>query len=107
MARIEGLWKGAVKVENEHVRLGGPQRRSGLRLRNRSAIPFRLHVKKCPAWLYCSDVEIAPLSTGFLALQTTDAAPEGAHPVEIEAEITNLHTAPDAVLQAKLHADMK
>ncbi|MCL4853606.1 MAG: hypothetical protein KJZ78_19805 [Bryobacteraceae bacterium] len=99
---LEGLWEGAVEVENEQVRLVGSPGRNGLRLRNHSAIPFRLHVKKCPEWLYCSDLEIAPLSTGFLALQTTDSAPEGAHHVEIEAEITNLHTASAAVLQVKL-----
>jgi hypothetical protein len=91
---LEGLWKRAIAIETPRLTLIPPQRAGGLQFRNNSAIPFQLRITKCPEWMYCSETEIGPLQTGFVAIKATEIAPRGRYHVELGAEITNLHAGP-------------
>jgi hypothetical protein len=98
---LAGLWQGAARVENPEVRLK-PGARLALRLRNRSAIPFRIRVTGVPSWLRIGDAEIRPEGVVGVALSVSKNAPPGTHEVELDTEVGNLHITPERNLSVKL-----
>ncbi len=98
------LWEGAIKVEGNERTLkpGGPP--VGVRLRNESAFPFRLHIGKGPGWLLGAQGDV--LLPGQRAIDGPLAAaadaPAGRQHVEIEMEIRNFHVAPGRNLTVRL-----
>lgn len=98
------LWEGAVKLEGNERTLkpGGPP--AGMRLRNESAFPFRLHIGKGPDWLLGVQGDV--LLPGQRAIDGPLAAaldaPAGRQQVQIEMEIRNFHVAPGRNLTVRL-----
>lgn len=101
---LKMLWEGAVKVEGKEPTLkpGGPT--VGVRLRNDSAIPFRLRIGKGPDWLLGlhGDVLLPGQSAIAGGLRAAENAPAGRQQIEIELEITNFHVAPGKNLTVRL-----
>lgn len=99
---LNGLWRGSLQPENPELKFGPGVRQAALRIRNRSAIPFRVHLTQAPAWLRIAPVEIRPDSIAPLRLEISRNAPAGLHALELEFEVTNFHTAPQSNLAARL-----
>lgn len=101
---LKMLWEAAVKVEGKErdLKPGGPP--VGVRLRNDSAIPFRLHIGKGPDWLLGvqGDVLLPGQKAIEGPLSAAANAPAGRQRVEIEMEIKNLHVAPGRNLTVRL-----
>ncbi|MCE5306969.1 MAG: hypothetical protein LLG20_04960 [Acidobacteriales bacterium] len=92
-ALVTGLWRASVKpTASEITATAG--RRAGLQLRNSSAIPFEMKVLKQPEWMRVRAREVAPQRITGVFVDILKDAPKGTHEVELELEITNLHTAP-------------
>jgi len=88
---LRGLWQGA--VTNEIAELRRSPAALMLRLRNTSAIPFKVRLKAAPPWFrFFVALELKPEATTVLLPQIAADAPAG--PFEIQLEITNLHTGP-------------
>ncbi len=91
---VKGLWDVSVKLAPTAINATAG-RRTGLQLRNWSAIPFRVKVLKQPAWMSVRAGEVLPRCiTGVVAGISKDA-PKGTHEVKLELEIANLHVGPD------------
>jgi hypothetical protein len=99
---LRPLWQGAVKMEPARLVLSLPARRSGIRIENSSAIPFRVKVKSAPAWLSFSAGEVPAQRIVFAGVNAAKDAPVGEHQVEVMLEITNLHVAPGKNLTVSL-----
>ena len=90
---LRGLWHGA--VEAQPARLDArPGQAVLLRLRNTSAIPFRLRALRSPAWLEVEPATAQAEATSLLRLRVGRDAPAGVHEVVLEMEVANLSTAP-------------
>jgi len=92
---LRGLWNGAIVVETPTI-----VRRPGvapvLRVRNTSAIPMRVIVRGAPEWLLLADpFRLDPQGGTFVRPAVTSAAPAGAHRIELQLEVLNLHIGPD------------
>jgi hypothetical protein len=92
---LRGLWEGAIVVETPAV-----VRKPGLspivRLRNTSAIPMRITVQRAPDWFILTPpIQLDAQATTLLRPGVTGDAPVGEHRIELQLEITNLHTGPD------------
>jgi 3',5'-nucleoside bisphosphate phosphatase len=90
---LAALWSGAVKPQPAEI-AGTPGSGIALRLQNGSAIPFQLRYRSGPTWLKSPGATLAPESTAGLALMVAKNAPAGKQQVELEFEVTNLHTGP-------------
>ncbi|MGC8795161.1 MAG: Sb-PDE family phosphodiesterase, partial [Bryobacteraceae bacterium] len=96
-----GLFQGAVKVESPELR-ARPGATLALRLRNDSALPFRLQVRG-GGWLRpIRTVDLRGQTAGGLPVAVAKEAPEGSHNLEVQLEITNCYTAPGQHLMVRL-----
>lgn len=100
---LKALWEGAVKLENPEIRRRPGQTSAALLLRNTSAIAFRVRVREAPPWLRISGGEVRPESvTGLVATFAKGAPSAGPEAIQVQLEITNLHTGPSRNLTAPL-----
>jgi 3',5'-nucleoside bisphosphate phosphatase len=98
---LRGLWQGAVTNETPVV-TRRPGASPAVRLRNTSAIPMDVRVRRAPDWfLLPGPVRIAAGATTLLrpAVRT---APPGNHSIDLELEVTNLHVGPGRELVVTL-----
>ena len=87
---LRGIWNGAIVVE-----ASTPERNPILRVRNTSAIPMRLAVRRAPEWLaFAGPLTLEAERVTVLRPSFDAAAPAGEHRVEIELEVSNLHVGP-------------
>ena len=93
-ALLQGLWSGAVHLENPSAALSPQQRSLALRFQNRSALSFQLKPAGLPEWLRVSEAEIKPESSVGLGLTIGKGAPAGGHAFSLTFEVTNFHIAP-------------
>lgn len=93
-ALVKGLWEVSIKAESTAI-TAAAGRRTGLQLRNSSAIPYRMKVLKQPGWMRVRTGEIAPQRITGVFIDISKDAPKGAQQVVLELEIANLHTAPE------------
>jgi 3',5'-nucleoside bisphosphate phosphatase len=95
---LRGIWNGAIVLETPTLGRNGI-----LRVRNTSAIPMRIAVRRAPEWFTLAgamslDAEgITVLRPGLDA-----AAPAGEQRIEIELEVSNLHVGPERNLTVTL-----
>jgi 3',5'-nucleoside bisphosphate phosphatase len=90
---LRGLWSSAIVVETPAL-----VRKSGaapvLKVRNTSAIPMRVAVRKAPPWL----VLVPPIQFEAETLTIVNpgfmSPPPGEHRIELQLEVLNLHVAP-------------
>ncbi len=99
---LQGLWSASVTVLNPRLNLGLKARYTTLHFHNRSAVPYRIVLRRQPSWLRISSAELRPERITAVQLSITDKAPVGEHAIEAELEITNLHVAPDRNLFVKI-----
>jgi hypothetical protein len=93
---LSGLWKGAITVQNPELAMSVDKRRTAsLRLANQSAIGFNFEVLQTPVWLTVRDGTIDAEGIATIRIAIEKNTPAGTHNVDLELEITNLHTAPD------------
>ncbi len=99
---LRGLFQAAVKAESSEVR-GRPGATVSLRLRNDSALPFRLEVRQDSGWLRgVRPVELRGQNAAALPLSIGRDAPAGNHSVDLLIEATNCYTAPGRRLAVRL-----
>lgn len=91
---LQGLWSGSVTVLNPGLSLGLKARTATLHFQNRSAIPYRIVLRRPPSWLRIASAELSPQKVTAVSLSITEKAPLGEHALEAELEITNLHVEP-------------
>jgi len=103
---LRGLWEGAVRISPRRLSFTGEVRRSGIRIANSSAIPFRIKVKTTPAWLFVSSGEIPGRREVFSPVSVAKDAPRGEHKVEIALEVVNMHLGPGQVLNVTVPLDV-
>jgi hypothetical protein len=97
---LRGLWEGAVKVDSPTI-VRKPGVSPALRLRNTSALPFRMVVRRAPEWLVFPPTLQLDAERSILVRPSVAAgAPEGEHRVDLEVEVLNLHAAPGRNLTA-------
>lgn len=106
-AILAALWAGSIEPQGARVSLSGSGRSAALTIVNRSAIPFHTRVVGCPGWLYCGGAGIEPRRAGLLAVSPAKNPPAGVHRVELELEVTNLHTGPDSNLRVRLPVEVE
>ncbi len=99
---LQALWQGAVTMDPLRFAFSAEERSFGLRMRNSSAIPFRVRVKDSPGWLEFGAGEIPPERIVFSPLRIGKEAPAGHHRIDLELEVTNLHVAPGRNLVVRL-----
>ncbi len=101
---LGGLWKAAVKVENPQLDLRAGGSDTALRLRNESALPFRVRVARRPAWLrgISGGFELRGQSMRGLSVAVAKNAPSGSQAAELEFEILNFHVAPGKNLTVRV-----
>jgi len=100
--QLQALWQGAVRVQNSQLTSRPSQRGLVVRLRNTSAIPFRIQVRQSPPWVRASGGELRAESILGIPLNIAKDAPAGLNRVSLELEITNVHTGPDRNLVVRL-----
>ena len=98
---LQGLWQGAVQIENPDLK-GRPGTPLTIRVRNTSAIPFRLIVRRAPSWLRMEGGFIAAEGESSLFPYLAPDAPTGVEHAEMELEILNFHTRPGRNLMVRL-----
>lgn len=99
---LRGLFQAAVKVESPELR-GRAGATVSLRLRNDSALPFRLEVRQDSGWLRgVRPVEVRGQSIAALPLSIVKEASAGNHAVDLLVEAVNCHTAPGRRLAVRL-----
>jgi hypothetical protein len=91
---LKGLWEGAAKALEAGISVDGVRRTTGLKFHNQSAIPFKVRASKAPPWLGVRDAELPEGKVAAIIMNVARSAPVGRNQVEIELEITNLHTGP-------------
>jgi hypothetical protein len=99
---LEGLWKNAVRISATEINVAAARRTVRLELQNASAIPFKLTVRKAPAWLTLRIPEVAPEKIAGASVTIAKDAPSGKTQAAVELEITNLHTGPGQNLVVSL-----
>jgi hypothetical protein len=97
-----GLWEGAVKTDRPQLECSPAKRSTGLQFLDSSAIPFRFRVRQAPAWLRIGNAEIPGQHLSYVGGYITKNAPSGRHGLNVELEITNLHTGPGRNLIVRL-----
>jgi hypothetical protein len=98
---LAGLWKAAVEVAPTRVEAGAG-RQVALRLRNASAIPFRLRLGRVPPWILMDAVTATAEATSLLRLRLAADAPAGAQEVPLELDVQNLHVGPGRTLTVRV-----
>lgn len=100
---LRGLWEGAIEVAPARLEARAGQA-ALLRLRNRSAIPFRLRLVGSPAWLRAEPAtsEAEAEATSLFGVRVARDAPAGTHDVVLELEASNLNIAPGRKLVVSL-----
>jgi hypothetical protein len=99
---LRGLWQGSVVLEHS-ILVRRPGVSPALRLRNASAIPFRLAVRGAPEWLvFPETVQLDAERSIIVRPSVAAGAPEGDHRVNLQVEVLNLHTAPGRNLTAAI-----
>jgi hypothetical protein len=98
---LRGLWNGAIEVAPPRIDARRGQA-ALLRLRNTSAIPFRLRARRAPAWLQVDPVTAPAETTSLLRLRVARDAAIGAHEAVLELEVENLSTGPGRKLMVSL-----
>ncbi len=99
---VRGLWERSAEPMSTEFQFTREVRRVALQIRNRSAIPFRMDVKKTAPWLAVSSEEIPADGIAVVSLYAQKDAPMGSHRVDVQLEITNLHVAPGRNLSVQL-----
>jgi len=93
---LKGLYQGAVKVETPELKLRARGTGAALRIRNDSALPFKMRIRQAPQWL--RGIEGAAQLRGqrilAVSLSVAKGTPPGSKQVDIELEITNFHIGP-------------
>jgi hypothetical protein len=103
---LRGLWTGAVSLAPGHLDAHRGQA-AAVRLRNSSALRFRLRTLAAPAWLQIQPVTAEPLSTSLLRLRVARDAPMAAHEVTLELEVSNFNPAPGRKLVVRLAVPLR
>ncbi len=99
---LQGLFQAAVKAESSELR-ARPGATVSLRLRNDSALPFRVVVRQEKGWLRgVRPVELRGQTTAALPVSIAKEAPGGNHSTDLLLEVTNCHTAPGRNLQVRV-----
>jgi 3',5'-nucleoside bisphosphate phosphatase len=91
---LRGIWSGAVTLDTPDLvrRPGVPPY---LRVRNTSAIPMTVSLRRGPEWLLLAGpVTLEAERVTFVRPTVLASAPPGEHRVELELEVRNLHTGP-------------
>ena len=96
---LRGLWHGALSAASATVK-GRAGASAVVRLRNDSAIPFRLRVQG-PSWLQADPVTAHALATTVVRMALARDAPAGAQ-ASLQAVIENLHVGPGRSLTVAL-----
>jgi hypothetical protein len=91
---LNGLFRNSINAENPTLTFASGSRGATLRIRNQSAIPYRLRVVKTAAWLAVAAGEIPAESIAAFPLGLLPEAPAGRNDVDLEFEVTNLHVGP-------------
>lgn len=99
---LRELWSGSVTALNPQLNLGLKARSTTLHFQNRSAIPYRIVLRRPPSWLRISSAELRPERITAVQLSITEKAPVGEHKLEAELEVTNLHVAPGRNLLVRI-----
>ena len=87
---LRGIWNGAIAIDTPT-----PARNPILRVRNSSAIPMRVAVRRAPAWLSLAGTITLDAGSVTVLRPSFDAAtPAGEHKIDLEMEVTNLHVGP-------------
>jgi hypothetical protein len=89
---LRGLWAGAVSFDSLPAVKAG--RRVNVRIRNTSAIAFRVQSPAGPARLRLEAGTIQARATSLLTLVVADDAPAGTERASVEVEVANLHPGP-------------
>lgn len=88
---LRGIWQGAIEIETPELARGPG--RIMLRVRNRSAIPFRARVQAAPAGFRITEaILIEPEATTVIYPRIAREVPAGT--LDVQLEITNLHVGP-------------
>ena len=103
---LRGLWQGAVSFDNAADAARAEGRRRGstfvLRIRNTSAIPFRIGLANPPAWLGTEAPAYAvhPQAISRVPVEIGRHAPPpaGRQALEVQFVVENLHTGPGRAL---------
>ncbi len=99
---LRGLWQGAVIVDSPTI-VRKPGVSPVLRLRNASALPVRMVVRRAPEWLvFTGAVVLEPERSIIVRPAVTAEAPAGEHRVEVQLEVVNFHVAPGRNLTISL-----
>lgn len=99
---LRGLWNGAIVVETPTL-VRRPGAAPVLRVRNSSAIPMRIAVRRAPDWLIlASTIQFDAQGVTFFRPAVTADAPAGEHRIDLQLEVLNLHVAPGRNLTAAL-----
>jgi len=99
---LAGIWHGAIRLETPAL-TRKPGTPPYLRVRNTSAIPMTIALRRAPEWLLLpGPVRLDAARVTFLRPTVTPAAPPGEHRIQIEVEVLNLHTGPDRNLVVPL-----
>ncbi|MGE5645434.1 MAG: PHP domain-containing protein [Acidobacteriota bacterium] len=103
---LRGIWQAAVTVEPSTLQFTAKARGSAITLRNTSGIPFKPRVGKTPDWLYVEAAEVPAERIAAMHVSIAKTAPAGSHRVNLELEITNLHTGPGRNLIVRLPVEI-
>jgi hypothetical protein len=90
---LRGLWSAAVTIETPQVR-GARSTFPLVRIRNGSAIPFRVRTREAPDWFRLEPATIEAERTSLLRAQIAAAAPGGVTSFDLALEVTNVHAGP-------------
>jgi len=99
---LRGLWEGAIRLETPSMSVAKNQRTAALRLRNSSALAFRLRPAGWPHWITSREIEIEPMQAAAATLSIAADAPEGEQALSLEFDVVNCHTAPQKNLRVSL-----
>jgi hypothetical protein len=73
-----------------------------LRLRNASALPFRLRPRLSPGWLTVEPATLAAEATSLVRARLAADAPPGRHEAVVNLEVSNLNVGPGRTLAVDL-----
>lgn len=88
---LGALWTAAVRIEAIRTK---PGTFALFRAHNATALLFRFMARKAPAWLRFEAAAIAPQADSLLRARITADAPVGQTTVDVQFELTNVHTGP-------------
>lgn len=104
---VRGLWSAAVTIETGRVQ-GARSAFPLIRVRNASAIPFRVRAREAPGWFRLEPATIEAEKTSLLRAQIAAAAPGGVTSFDLSLELTNVHPGPgrNLVVRVPLTVDV-